>query len=465
MPLAQGSSQKTIGHNIAELEHAGHPRAQSIAIALKKAGKSNRDENLGDIPSNSTAPEVIPIQSARKYDENGWPEIKGNPISKVGVFPYSGAQIGHPDLNPDDIYMVYRPEEELANEDTINSFKLLPFTDEHAMLGSAKDGLMPAEYKGIEGITGEDVYFESPYLKSNLKIFSEKAHALIENGKREISIGYRCAYEKQSGIYDGVQYDFIQRGLRGNHVALVEEGRSGSDVAVLDRMKFTFDSKDITMPDMTKPQGEPEDLKKPEGKDEMEMENENERSSVDDEGKNLEMVCNALREATGYIEKMMSKRTGTDVDWNKEDMSTGDVEPKDFVEKADITDIAETEEAEAEKEEGKKDRKVDAEIEKEGKQKPAKVMDSKAIFREISQRDALANQLSKHIGTFDHKEKTLDEVALYGVRKLGLNCPHGHEQSVLRGYLAAAKQTVMISAVQDSAPRSNKIDEFLKGAK
>ena len=37
-----------IGQNIAELEQAGHPRAQSIAIALKKAGKS-RDASAAGV--------------------------------------------------------------------------------------------------------------------------------------------------------------------------------------------------------------------------------------------------------------------------------------------------------------------------------------------------------------------------------------------------------------------------------
>jgi len=37
MPLSKGKSQKTIGHNIAEMMHAGHPQSQSIAAALTAA--------------------------------------------------------------------------------------------------------------------------------------------------------------------------------------------------------------------------------------------------------------------------------------------------------------------------------------------------------------------------------------------------------------------------------------------
>ncbi len=42
MPLARGSSKKTISKNIAAEERAGKSRKQSIAIALNKAGKSRK---------------------------------------------------------------------------------------------------------------------------------------------------------------------------------------------------------------------------------------------------------------------------------------------------------------------------------------------------------------------------------------------------------------------------------------
>lgn len=41
MPLLKGKSE--VGHNIAELRHAGHPEDQSIAIAMKEAGMSVKD--------------------------------------------------------------------------------------------------------------------------------------------------------------------------------------------------------------------------------------------------------------------------------------------------------------------------------------------------------------------------------------------------------------------------------------
>lgn len=42
MPLKKGKSKKVVSENISELMHAGHSQAQSVAIAMSKAGKSRK---------------------------------------------------------------------------------------------------------------------------------------------------------------------------------------------------------------------------------------------------------------------------------------------------------------------------------------------------------------------------------------------------------------------------------------
>ena len=42
MPLISGSSQNVISENIRELRNSGRPEKQAIAIAMSKAGKSNK---------------------------------------------------------------------------------------------------------------------------------------------------------------------------------------------------------------------------------------------------------------------------------------------------------------------------------------------------------------------------------------------------------------------------------------
>jgi len=423
MPLKTGSSQEVISSNIEELINSGHDPDQAKAIAYSKAAKDSG--------------------SSRVLDINGWAEIKDNPLSKVGVFPYLGKQINS-DLDQDKIYFVYRPEEELSDQKTIDSFKLLPWIDDHVMLGDPSLGLTPPEKKGVHGIIGEDVHYEDGYLKGNLKIFSEKLADLIESGKNELSIGYRCEYDMTEGSFNGQHYDAIQRNIRGNHVALVNEGRAGPDVAVLDHFKFTFDSGRIVMPDNKEETKETKD----EGEQPLTLQ------SVGDQLKSLADSVANLTTMFG------NKSTASDEDTDKEkDKKAEDAEPDDFVKKADVTD----EDKEDDKKDDKKDG-MDSKIKSLAKDfKDLKSDTTKIVMREISQRNALASELAKHVGVFDHAEMTPDEVAQYGIKKLGLKCKRGHEQSVLDGYLAASKKTSRSIFVQDQKPASSQIDKYLNG--
>lgn len=169
--------------------------------------------------------------SQREIDPNGWWYIKKNPISKSGVFPYLGSEIGAPE--PTRVYNVLRSPEEL--ERAAPTFRLLPIIDEHELLGrigTSTDDRPPA------GTTGEAVVYEHPYLYSSLKFTSGALQEQITLGKIELSPAYTCTWEQESGVYEGQQYDYVQKINHGNHLALVEKGRTGRDVAVLDHYAF-----------------------------------------------------------------------------------------------------------------------------------------------------------------------------------------------------------------------------------
>lgn len=42
MPLKKGRSNKTVSTNIRELRNSGYPEKQSIAIAMRKAGRTKK---------------------------------------------------------------------------------------------------------------------------------------------------------------------------------------------------------------------------------------------------------------------------------------------------------------------------------------------------------------------------------------------------------------------------------------
>lgn len=458
MPLKSGKSQKTISKNI-ETELNSHPNMnpkQAEAIAYSNARKSKDDDKGETFKIYDSEKE-----SSREEDLNGFIEIKGNPLSKVGVFPYAGHQISS-DLEPNKIYQIYRPEEELSNEETINSFRLLPFTDEHAMLGSEDEGMLPAEKKGVHGVIGEDVYYDDGYLKGNLKIFSEKLADLINSGKKELSIGYRCLYDMTSGVYNGEKYDGIQRSIRGNHLALVDEGRSGHDVSVLDSFKFVVDSRELKMPENVMKEMEKHEIQ-------------DEEVSLESLGQKVLELEKKLHEALG-MRKNEDEESEAKKELSEEASKEGDTKDEEgeynkFVNKANIEDEDDLEEEELSQDD-EETKKKDGDMSKpkdkgmkDNKMKD-KAMDAKRFFIELSQRDDLAKKLSNHIGTFDHSLKTTNEVAEYGIKKLGLKCQKGHEISMLNGFLAASsKNNKVVSIAKDSAYESDYIDNYLKGVK
>jgi hypothetical protein len=85
-------------------------------------------------------------------------------------------------------------------------------------------------------------------------------------------------------------------------------------------------------------------------------------------------------------------------------------------------------------------------------------MDS-ALINTIAKRDALVEKLTPFIGTFDHKSMTATQVAEYGVKKLGITAPKGHEASIIEAHLHGRvpehKQKLYGGTGMDGAPTEN----------
>lgn len=394
--------------------------------------------------------------SARIADINGWFEVRGNPLSKVGVFPYLGSTLdGAPD--PTKIYNVYRPAEELADPACLASFRLLPWIDDHVMLGSEENGFTPAERKGVQGVIGEDVYFEEPYVRGNLKVFSEAMARLIEHGKRQLSCGYRCVYDWTPGVWQGIPYQVVQRQIRGNHLALVREGRMGPDVAVLDHT-FTIDAMEkITMPD------------NPEKKD----------GEGGGEMAEIQAALAKLEPLIEQIEALKAKLAGSapppaegdktvDKEPTDEEKAAATAAQVDMTAKmgaldaaikgvrADLTRAATAIEAR------NKTSASDA--------KTPVALDAKTIYADIAARDTLAKKLGPFVGSFDHATMTHADVAVYGVEKLKLpNVPKGSEAAALDAYLldrpAPRPATVSATVGADGKPTENPVRAYIAGKK
>jgi len=175
----------------------------------------------------------------KTVDTNGYWEIKHNPISKVGVFPYMGRSISD-ECEPDKVYYVYRSADTLSQSVPTWDNPPKPFINDHEMLG---EGFSKIDDRPVQGVIHNPI-FENDTLYADISVYSESLKQKIEDGKKELSLGYFCKYHKEKGVYKGQAYDYVQEDMVGNHIALVDNGRCGSDVKVFDS-KCTMDSLDI----------------------------------------------------------------------------------------------------------------------------------------------------------------------------------------------------------------------------
>ena len=173
-------------------------------------------------------------RSARYTDADGRLHVAASHISKATVNPYYGREIPNADglgLDPDRVYQLLRDPDELAK--AAPTFNNLPLLSKHVPVSAMDDDSHMPDL--VVGSTGTDAVFSDPYLDNSLVIWAGPAVAGVEtNSVRELSCAYRYVADMTPGTYKGLHYDGIMRNIVGNHVALVEAGRAGSDVIVGD---------------------------------------------------------------------------------------------------------------------------------------------------------------------------------------------------------------------------------------
>lgn len=199
----------------------------------------------------------------RHLDDNGYISVDESPILRAGILEYYGAELldgreeGEIDGVPvlaDKVYKVFLPPEEL--ERGADSFKLLPITNDHEWLGA--DGADARDFQ--EGSTGETVIVKDEMLFVPLKFTGDEIITALNQGKEELSASYTNKLSKS----DSSEYDFVATDIKGNHVALVEKGRCGPDVKVLNNqmerkrmktkneVKLILDGKEIDLDEFFK---------------------------------------------------------------------------------------------------------------------------------------------------------------------------------------------------------------------
>ena len=154
--------------------------------------------------------------------------------ARTGVQDYAGYEVGKPDQAR---VVVYRPAEEVFSRDSMRSFAGAPVTIEHPA-----EPVNPSNWKDhAVGEASEEIVRDGEAVRVPFLLRDAAGIQAVEAGKREISMGYECTLDWTPGTTaDGVAYDAVQRGIRINHLAIVDRARGGPTLRIGDQEKPTM---------------------------------------------------------------------------------------------------------------------------------------------------------------------------------------------------------------------------------
>lgn len=148
--------------------------------------------------------------------------------ARTGLQDYAGFELGRPDLKK---ITVYRPESSVFSRDSLATYAGKPATNDHP-----ENPVTADNWKELAvGSIGSEIMRDGEYVRIPLVIMDASTIADIENGKREVSMGYEMTLDFTEGTTpDGESYDAVMNNLRMNHIAIVQRGRAGSKARIGD---------------------------------------------------------------------------------------------------------------------------------------------------------------------------------------------------------------------------------------
>lgn len=153
------------------------------------------------------------------------------PISRTGYQEYLASELMDNPINKHKIIPVYRPAKEVFDPRSLASFEGKPVTNEHP-----DEDVTPENYQRYSCGHVQNVHVgvgeDSNKVLADLYITDPTLIRLIEDGKREISCGYYAEEKKDD------TGKICQIKIRGNHVAVVRNGRAGKTVCIRDKHPY-----------------------------------------------------------------------------------------------------------------------------------------------------------------------------------------------------------------------------------
>lgn len=170
----------------------------------------------------------LPIDNTRRTADGYMATVAK--VARTGIQEYRGYEVGKPDK---DIVRVYRPADEVFSDDAMHSFAHRPVTLGHPDVAVTADNWKQFSV----GQTGDEVDGrDGKFIRVPLVLMDASAIRSIEDGTRQLSMGYTCDLDWTAGeTPDGLQYDALQRNIRANHLAVVSAARGGPELKIGDK--------------------------------------------------------------------------------------------------------------------------------------------------------------------------------------------------------------------------------------
>ena len=136
-------------------------------------------------------------------------------VTQIGVFPYTQAD--------GTIIHELRCPEEVFKQESMDSLKLLPLTNEHPDFRVTSENVRQVQIGNVgSNPSGDNVYLTVDMIVQYVEAIND-----VMAGKRELSCGYSADLDPTPGVWGGVAYDAIQRNISYNHVSIVPRARAG----------------------------------------------------------------------------------------------------------------------------------------------------------------------------------------------------------------------------------------------
>lgn len=163
----------------------------------------------------------VPIRDAKIDDQTGFLYVRRVPIAQAMVQTYyqnDGTETKEAKL-----------PQYILSDSTVASANEKPVTNDHPGVLVTKSN--SREY--MRGFTTSNAHVEGNVLYNDVAITDAALIKAIQNGKKELSIGFETEVVPEKGEYNGVKYDHVQKNIKINHLAVVQKGRAGHSVRLV----------------------------------------------------------------------------------------------------------------------------------------------------------------------------------------------------------------------------------------